>query len=90
MATTLEFAVMAGASCISSRQEANRFSAPNGWDEKIKETTGQLPDLLKMIFNTDLFACRTDPTNIQHPMLLDHRVHHPAGGMGGIAVGARR
>jgi hypothetical protein len=36
MTTTLEYALMAGGSYISTRTEINRFDTPAGWTERIQ------------------------------------------------------
>ena len=36
MATTLDFALLAGAAYFSTRGENNRFPIPSGWSEKLE------------------------------------------------------
>ncbi len=38
MTTTIEYALMAGASYISNRPNVNQFPAPDGWVEKVDES----------------------------------------------------
>ncbi|MDD2721960.1 MAG: hypothetical protein PHH47_11700 [Gallionella sp.] len=36
MATAIEYALMAGASYISTRSDSNKFPAPQGWIENVE------------------------------------------------------
>ena len=59
------------------------LTAPSG--QALNEVTATLPQLLGMIFDSQLYSFRTDDASNRN--FLDHLVRHEAGGIGGIAPG---
>jgi uncharacterized protein YecT (DUF1311 family) len=48
-------------------------------NDQFREVTIKLTDLLKMIFDEDLFAYSTDPSNAQNVNFLEHLIQHQVG-----------
>ena len=56
--------------------QSNQTAAPN---KGLNDVTFKLPDLLKMIFDSNLFAYTTAKTNTTDPNFLEYIVQHEAG-----------
>lgn len=62
--------------------QSNQTAAPN---KRLNDVTVKLPDLLKMIFDGNLFAHPTNDPKFEN--FLEHLVRHQAGGVDGVQAG---
>ena len=89
MTTAIEYALMAGASYISTRAEVNRFPVPDGWLEMVDERRSLPSGFEATYFTNDteivISFAGTDPGDLGGDMLANFGL---AGGTGSSQLGA--
>jgi len=69
---------------LQSDQSAASGTNPQ---QTLSQVTTKLTNLLRLMFDNNLFAHPTDPSNTDFENLLEHLVRHQAGGIGGVPTG---